>query len=68
MIKKPLAMQGDPGSIPRLKRFRGEGNGYQRQYSCLENSMDSLTVVNSLTVVVKGMSSGPSQGGRAGLT
>ena len=31
---------GDPGSIPRLGRSPGEGNGYPLQYSCLENSMD----------------------------
>ena len=30
----------DPGSIPELGRSHGEGNGYQLQYSCLENSMD----------------------------
>ena len=31
---------GDPGSIPRLGRSPGEGNGNLFQYSCLENSMD----------------------------
>ena len=31
---------GDPGSIPGLGRFLGEGNGYLFQYSCLENSTD----------------------------
>ena len=30
----------DPGSIPRLGRSRGEGNGNTFQYSCQENSMD----------------------------
>ena len=30
----------DPGSIPGLGRFPGEGNGYPLQYSCLEDSMD----------------------------
>ena len=30
----------DPGSIPRLGRFPGAGNGYQLQYSCLENPMN----------------------------
>ena len=29
---------GDPGSIPGLGRFPGEGNGNPLQYSCLENS------------------------------
>ena len=31
---------GDPGSIPGLGRCPGEGNGYQPQYSCLENFID----------------------------
>ena len=31
---------GDLGSIPKLGRSPGEGNGYPLQYSCLENSMD----------------------------
>ena len=31
---------GDPGSIPGLRRFPGEGNGNPLQYSCLENSMN----------------------------
>ena len=30
----------DWGSIPRLERSLGEGNGNPLQYSCLENSMD----------------------------
>ena len=31
---------GNPGSIPGLGRFPGEGNGNRLQYSCLENPMD----------------------------
>ena len=31
---------GDPGSMPRLGRSTGEGNGNTLQYFCLENSMD----------------------------
>ena len=31
---------GDPGLVPGLGRFPGEGNGYPLQYSCLENPMD----------------------------
>ena len=31
---------GDPGSIPGLGIFPGEGNGYPLQYSCLEKPMD----------------------------
>ena len=33
---------GDLGSIPWLGRFPGEGEGYQLQYSGLENSMDCI--------------------------
>ena len=29
----------DPGAIPGLGRFPGEGNGNPLQYSCLENPM-----------------------------
>ena len=32
--------EGNPGLIPGLGRFPGEGNGYPLQHSCLENSMD----------------------------
>ena len=31
---------GDPGSIPGLGRYAGEGNGNPLQCACLENSMD----------------------------
>ena len=31
---------GDPGLIPVLGRFPGEGNGNPLQYSCLENLLD----------------------------
>ena len=31
---------GNPGSIPGLGRYPGEGNGYPLQYPCLKNSMD----------------------------
>ena len=30
---------GDPGSIPGLGRYPGEGKGYPLQYSGLENSI-----------------------------
>ena len=33
---------GDLGSIPRLGRSPGEGNGYPLQYSGLEDSMDCV--------------------------
>ena len=38
--KESACNVGDPGSIPGLERFPGEGNGYPLRYSCLENSMD----------------------------
>ena len=38
--KEPACNVGDLGSIPRLGRSPGEGNGNPFQYSCLENSMD----------------------------
>ena len=38
--KDSVCNAGDPGSIPGLGRFPGEGNGNPFQYSCLENSID----------------------------
>ena len=38
--KESACSAGDLGSIPRLGRSPGEGNGNPLQYSCLENSMD----------------------------
>ena len=39
-VKNLPANTGDVGSIPRLGRSPGGGNGYPLQYSCLENLMD----------------------------
>ena len=39
-VKNLPANAGDMGSISGSGRSPGEGNGYQLQYSCLENSMD----------------------------
>ena len=39
--KESACSIGDTGSIPKLGRSPGEGNGNPLQYSCLENSMDS---------------------------
>ena len=39
MLKNMPAME-DPGSIPRFKRCREEGNGNPVQYSYLDNFMD----------------------------
>ena len=38
--KESACNAGDPGSIPGLGRFLGEGNGYPIQYSCLENPLN----------------------------
>ena len=38
--KESACNVGDPGLIPGSRRSPGEGNGYPRQHSCLENSMD----------------------------
>ena len=43
VVKNPPANAEDVrnvGSIPRLGRSPGEGNGNPLQYSCLENPMD----------------------------
>ena len=40
--KESTCNAGEPGSIPGLGRFPGEGNGYPLQYSGLENSMDCI--------------------------
>ena len=38
--KESACNAGDLGSIPRLGRCPGEGNGNRLQYSCLEKPMD----------------------------
>ena len=43
MVKNPLANAGDVGSIPRLGRSPGEGNGNPLQYSCWEDPVDRGT-------------------------
>ena len=43
MVKNPPVNIGDTrdtGSVPRLGRSPGVGNGIPLQYSCLENPMD----------------------------
>ena len=39
-FKESTCNTGDPGSIPGLGRYPGEGNGNSLPYSCLENPMD----------------------------
>ena len=41
--KESSCNAGDLGSIPRLGRSPGEGNGYPLQYSGLENIAHSVT-------------------------
>ena len=38
--KESSCNAGDPGSIPVLGRFPGQGNGYPLQFSGLKNSME----------------------------
>ena len=38
--KESACSAGDPGLIPGLGRYPGEGNGNPLQYPCLENLMD----------------------------
>ena len=40
--KESACNAGDLGLIPGLGRYPEEGNGYQLQYSGLENSMDCI--------------------------
>ena len=42
---------GDPGLIPKLGRFLGEGNGNPLQYSCLENGGAWQATVHETTEV-----------------
>ena len=54
MVKVNLpANTGDVGSIPRLGRSPGEGNGNPLQYSCLGNPMDRGTRQATVHVVTK---------------
>ena len=39
-VKASDCNAGNPGSIPGLRRYPGEGNGSPLQYPCLENPMD----------------------------
>ena len=41
--KESACNAGDPSSIPGSGRYPREENGYQLQYSCLENPMDRGT-------------------------
>ena len=43
-VKAFTSNAGDPGSIPGLGRYPGEGNGYPLQYSGLENATDCYSM------------------------
>ena len=45
LVKKLSAVDANLGLIPELGRYPGEGKGYSRQYSGLENSMDCMVHV-----------------------
>ena len=55
--KESACSAGDPGLIPELGRFSGEGNGYPLQCYCLENSMDR----GALWVTVHGVAKSRTQ-------
>ena len=40
VVKNMTASAGNTGSVPKLGRSPGEGNGNPLQYPCLENPMD----------------------------
>ena len=42
-VKASACNAGDPGSVPGLGRYLGEGNGNPLQHSCLETSTDRGT-------------------------
>ena len=42
---KASVYEGDPGSVPRLGRSPGEGNGNPLQYYCLEKSHGQRSLV-----------------------
>ena len=44
-VKESACNAGDPGLIPGLRRFPGEGNGNPLQYSCLEKSHGQRSLV-----------------------
>ena len=52
--KESACNAGDKGLIPGLGRSPGGGNGYPRQYSCLENLMDRGAWQATVQRVVKG--------------
>ena len=51
--KESACNAGEPGLIPGLGRFPGEGNGNLLQYSCLENPMDRGTWWATVHVVAE---------------
>ena len=46
---KPPANAGNAGSVPRLERYPGEGNGNPFQYSCLGNPKDRGATFHGVT-------------------
>ena len=50
VVKKPLANEGDGGSLPWLGRSPGTGTVNPLQYSCLENFMDKGASMGSQRV------------------
>ena len=53
MVKNPPASVGDVGSIARLERSPGAGDGNPLQHSCLESSMGRVAWQVTVCEVVK---------------
>ena len=55
MVKNFPANVGDAGLIPGLGRSLGGGNGYPLQYSCLENSTEEPSGLQSMALQTSDM-------------
>ena len=73
--KESACSAGDRGSIPRLGRCPGEGNGSPLQHPCLENPLDGgawrvrasgITGSNTSKGLTLSLSAGRGKGGRGG--
>ena len=57
--KQSTCNAGDPGLIPVMGTYPGEGNGNPLQCSCLKNTMDTgawLPTVHGITKTQRGLS------------
>ena len=56
--KESTCNAGDLGLIPGLGRSPGERNGYPLQYSCLQQNVDSLFLINVVIILTNIQSMG----------